>query len=476
MFSRLIPMAVVLGLLSAGPVLAVCGDSVVDGSEECDLGPGNGSPTSCCTTLCEFRAEGTTCRPLAGSCDIAETCTGTSATCPADMFQPINFVCRAAVGGCDVDELCSGVDAICPPDALRPAGFECRDEAGVCDVAEVCDGSDPDCPADVLTPAGTVCRTTAGDCDTAETCTGSSPGCPADALTPAGTVCRAAASPCDAAETCTGSNVLCPADVFQPNGTPCTDASPCTDDDACFQGVCVGTQDLDACLDDFIFYKAKNTPQTPRFTPISALPLVDQFETGNVDVSRPRGFMTPADKNGEGTNDAATHMIAYKIKPVRGSPRHVPKNVRIENQLGPLFLTTQRAEFLLVPTAKSLTGEPPEPPYSSHEVDHYKCYRARVTIGAPKFPENVTVLATDQFRTAQGTFRLDKVRHLCNPVDKDGEGIKNPTGHFVCYTARGIPRSTRARGLYANNQFGPGRFDTQGEQELCIPSTKEVIP
>src|SRR6188474_367757 len=98
--ARALALFAVLSCASAHIAAAACGDGVVDGGEQCDLGAGNGSATSCCTTLCEFRAVGLTCRPTAGDCDVIETCNGTSDQCPADGFQPANFVCRTAAGGC----------------------------------------------------------------------------------------------------------------------------------------------------------------------------------------------------------------------------------------------------------------------------------------------------------------------------------------------------------------------------------------
>jgi hypothetical protein len=74
---------------------------------------------------------------------------------------------------------------------------------------------------------------------------------------------------------------------------------------------------------------------------------------------------------------------------------------------------------------------------------------------------------------------LKKPKHLCNPVDKNGEGIKNPPVHLVCYTAkpaRGERKHVRRQGLYIANQFGQLRLDTLKEGEFCIPSTKTVTP
>src|SRR6266849_2253031 len=273
-----------------------CGDGVVESGEQCD--DGNTQNGDCCSSSCQFEAAGTVCRAAAGVCDVAETCTGTSATCPADAkstgvcrpaagpcdvaescdgvsdgcpadgFASAATVCRAAAGECDVAEFCPGDGPSCPADAKQPngtactddgnpctsdtcngtndtcqhpagnAGTTCRASAGVCDPAETCDGTTPTCPPDAKSTA--VCRPAAGPCDVAETCDGSDPSCPADAFKPASVECRAAAGQCDAPENCTGSSAACPADAPKPNGTACDDGNACTASHACQDGTCAG--------------------------------------------------------------------------------------------------------------------------------------------------------------------------------------------------------------------------------------------
>ena len=262
---------------------SLCGNGTIDASvgEQCDQGGANGSASSCCTSTCQFRASGQQCRASAGVCDPAETCSGSSATCPADAkstdvcrpaaddcdvaefcngvsntcpadgFVPSTVECRAAFDICDVAENCTGTGPSCPPDAFVPAtttcrpaagvcdlaencpgdfpscppddkrSDECRPSAGVCDVAESCDGASDDCPADGVQPSTVECRGSAGVCDVAESCTGSSVNCPADALQPSSFTCRGSAGDCDVAENCTGSSASCPADTFQASTVEC---------------------------------------------------------------------------------------------------------------------------------------------------------------------------------------------------------------------------------------------------------------
>jgi hypothetical protein len=175
-----------------------------------------------------FLAAGTTCRPSAGACDLAETCGGTSGVCPADAKS--TAVCRPAIGACDVAESCAGTANDCPADLVAPAGTACRSAAGDCDLAEACDGDAGTCPIDVFRPAGTSCRPAAGACDLAEACNGSGAACPADAKSVA--ACRPAAGPCDLAEACNGIADDCPPDgksttVCHPAANRCELAVSC---------------------------------------------------------------------------------------------------------------------------------------------------------------------------------------------------------------------------------------------------------
>jgi cysteine-rich repeat protein len=204
-----------------------CGDSQLDGSEVCDQGAANGSATSCCTSTCGFRTAGQTCRALGGVCDVIETCTGSSGTCPADGFLNSSNTCRPSAGVCDPAENCTGSSATCPGNAFTNSSIICRSSAGVCDPAENCTGSTADCPADAKSVA--VCRGAAGVCDIAESCDGVSDDCPADAIEPSSTVCRASGGVCDVAENCDGVGVDCPADAFEPSSLECRGAADVCD-------------------------------------------------------------------------------------------------------------------------------------------------------------------------------------------------------------------------------------------------------
>lgn len=282
-------------------VKPVCGNSLVETGEQCDQGAANGTTGSCCSASCTLNPMGTLCRASAGECDPAETCSGSSPTCPADVKSGSGTsctsdgnvctvdqcdgsssacqhpagnggtLCRAGSGDtCDPDEFCTGSSTNCPADAKKSASFVCRAAVDDCDKAEKCTGvAGQPCPADskqsagascpddgnVCTTdtcngtsdacqhapgnAGTVCRAGSGDvCDPSETCDGSSANCPTDVKQDSTFVCRLAAGECDQAETCTGTaGQKCPA----------TDAKKangtlCTDDgNPCTTDTCNGS-------------------------------------------------------------------------------------------------------------------------------------------------------------------------------------------------------------------------------------------
>src|SRR5205809_226076 len=194
---------------------------VADAGEDCDQGASNGTAGSCCSASCRFVTSGTICRAAANACDVAESCTGSSATCPADAVKAAGTACTDDGNPCTSD-VCDGTSVTCTHPAGN-AGAVCRAAAGECDVAETCDGSSTACPTDVFKASGTACTADANPC-TLDQCDGASATCQHPAGNP-GAVCRAAAGECDVGETCTGTSTTCPADANQPAGTACPAAT-----------------------------------------------------------------------------------------------------------------------------------------------------------------------------------------------------------------------------------------------------------
>jgi hypothetical protein len=98
----------------------------------------------------------TVCRRAVGPCDAEENCNGTAKTCPADAVLAANTVCKARSNdACDLDDVCTG-GTNCPVRAAQ-AGTVCRAAANVCDVQETCSGTSETCPTNTFAGTGTQC-------------------------------------------------------------------------------------------------------------------------------------------------------------------------------------------------------------------------------------------------------------------------------------------------------------------------------
>ena len=143
--------------VSEAPI-AGCGDGIVDQTEDCD------PAGTCCDATCHFVTAGTTCRPAAGPCDVAETCDGTSAACPADATAPDGTTCGRGVPPC-ADQVCRG--GTCATEGHDGAGCvidnACFDDGAV-DPSDGCQRCDTGTATDAWSPnhdpspAGVACQ------------------------------------------------------------------------------------------------------------------------------------------------------------------------------------------------------------------------------------------------------------------------------------------------------------------------------
>jgi hypothetical protein len=346
------------------------------------------------------------------------------------------MVCRAAGGACDTEEQCTGTAAGCPPDEKSTA----------------------------------VCRTAAGACDVAESCDGATDACPPDLFAPAGTLCRAALQQCDSAEHCDGAAAVCPADELQADGAPCNDGDGCSGPDVCQAGTCVGATN-GACRDHFLCYRVKATAP---FAAVEGVRLVDEFADVRVDAVKPARLCTPTDEDGQGAYDPVTRLEGYQTKPAAGEAKEPKRSgIRMVNALGSLSLDLGPADLLLVPSTIAVAAPPPAA--TAHDVDHYKCYRAKITPGTPKLPKGLQATLANDF-TPPKVFDVKTPKRLCVPVDKNGEGIKSGDAYAVCYQAKpakGQPKHAKVLDVRVANQFGPGAQTVLPESELCVPSTRD---
>src|SRR5437899_8707675 len=183
-----------------------CGNGTVESGEDCDLGSAlNGAAGSCCKNNCFFESSTKTCRAAAGDCDLAETCTGSSATCPADGPRKASgTACTDDGNACTLDQ-CNGTSVACPHPAGN-AGAVCRAAAAGCDLAETCTGTSSTCPTDVKKASGTSCTADSNPC-TLDQCDGTNNTCQHPAGN-AGAACTDDGNPCTL-DQCNGTSTVC---------------------------------------------------------------------------------------------------------------------------------------------------------------------------------------------------------------------------------------------------------------------------
>lgn len=122
--------------------------------------------------------------------------------------------------------------------------------------------------------------------------------------------------------------------------------------------------------------------------------------------------------------------------------------------------------MVLTISAKSVVAEERG---ASPQNDHYKCYPVRDWGNWE--PRKVTL--EDQFGKSRA--KVVTPRWLCNPVDKNGEGVVNKKNHLVCYGIKDDPAGPTdpIEEVVVKNQFGEMRMWVGvPANSLCLPSSK----
>jgi hypothetical protein len=130
--------------------------------------------------------------------------------------------------------------------------------------------------------------------------------------------------------------------------------------------------------------------------------------------------------------------------------------------------------FLAGACAAGAAAQPaPQPqPGEVPKGNHYQCYPAKqVERSVPH-----KAVLSDQFGRKEVV--AVAVTRLCNPVDKrappNGVGpIVDKTLHLVCYRIEGGQEGKVVR---VRNQFGVVTLRTGQAEELCLPSSKIIVP
>lgn len=216
----------------------------------------------------------------------------------------------------------------------------------------------------------------------------------------------------------------------------------------------------DSLLGHYTAYEIRNGDSYRRTA--GPVTVQDQFDAGApelIDSLIPRYFLTPAKKNNEPQYGSDTHYVAYEIYPKTQYPSLLPRLT--QDQFGQHQLPVFRSELLLVPSHKIRWGPPP----TNTEKNHYKGWKL------DPLPWPTTAQVVDQFMS--DVLKLDSIRYLANPAQKDNFPIVKPDDHLLWYSADG--RDTCLRIVY-ENQFGLDTFVIGTVTHLILPAQKEPHP
>lgn len=165
----------------------------------------------------------------------------------------------------------------------------------------------------------------------------------------------------------------------------------------------------------------------------------------------------------EGQNSGYSDSDIYTFAPVTGSKVRYSFDNSAYNILGTFNIHGWIYEF-------EVFGEEAPQPAS---LDHFLCYKTTPTKGTPKFAPRTVSLA-DQFETKE--FDVTKPLRLCNPADKNGEGINDPDTHLEGYKIQAMPGTPKfdKHSVKVTNQFGDFFVNTIRPDRLLVPTAKSL--
>ncbi|KAI9373799.1 Metallo-peptidase family M12-domain-containing protein [Aspergillus egyptiacus] len=114
---------------------AQCGNGIVEAGEDCDCGGQDGcAGNQCCdASTCKFR-DGAVCDDANDGC------------CHSCQFASAGTVCRSSTGECDIEETCTGNSSTCPTDHYKDDGESCGgDDSGLKCASGQCTSRDAQC-------------------------------------------------------------------------------------------------------------------------------------------------------------------------------------------------------------------------------------------------------------------------------------------------------------------------------------------
>ena len=108
-------------------------------------------------------------------------------------------------------------------------------------------------------------------------------------------------------------------------------------------------------------------------------------------------------------------------------------------------------------------------PTTASAQNHYACWQVKDLKVPAKLVKGQAGTVSDQVAT-QG-YEKCKLKYLCNPVDKDGSGIDDPSLHYACHQCKGLAGKVPTA-FDITDQFVNGRVETKKLKFICNPVAK----
>ena len=176
-------------------------------------------------------------------------------------------------------------------------------------------------------------------------------------------------------------------------------------------GLCTG-------VSPFHCYSVKKSKGTDKFQ-ARTLDLDDDLEDKDFEAKKPVALCNPVNVSSPVLTipalDLDEHLKAYAIKEAKGEPKHVKVqgiDLLVPNLLIVSSVDTSKPDRLLVPSTQSIIVPLSD---TTHNIDHYKCYKAKISKGTPKFV-GAFFSGQDQFEPAKG-YDPKKITRVCLPAE-----------------------------------------------------------
>jgi hypothetical protein len=197
----------------------------------------------------------------------------------------------------------------------------------------------------------------------------------------------------------------------------------------------------------------------PRDERLRRMQLVDAFESVTAVTRQMHHYCNAASIDGAEIGNPDVHYLTYLFQQ---SPAHRPVNGLVADDLfGSVTMSAREPQLLMIPASGPDGRVAPANPY--------KCYR----LDFDGFGKNPLVYVEDAFTTPPKLIKVRKPRFLCNPVDIDGKGIREPAPQLTCYrhvAKRPAPDDVPVRNLGVADDLGERDLDAGKDDLLCVPT------